>query len=63
MVGPLMLVLIDMATTSGQNLTGFVNDNPEKMAPKGTQDEEKHNAICVGHHYPQTNTNNNVNKT
>ena len=31
-----------------------------------TQDEdkqnEKHNAICVGHHYTQTNTNN-VNKT
>jgi hypothetical protein len=63
MVGPLMLVLIDMATTSGQNLTGFVNDNPEKMAPKSTQDEEKHSAICVGHRYPQTNTNNNVNKT
>ena len=35
-------------------------DNPEK------QDEEKsskkHNAICVGHHYTQTNTIN-VNKT
>jgi hypothetical protein len=23
-----------------------------------TQDEEKHNAICVGHHYAQKNTNN-----
>ena len=34
-------------------------DNPEKM---GTQDEEKHNTICVGHHYTQANTNN-VNKT
>ena len=28
----------------------------------GTQDEEKHNTICVGHHYIQTNTNT-VNKT
>jgi len=35
-------------------------DNPEKLATYGTQDEEKqnerHNAICVGHHYAQTNT-------
>ena len=43
-------------------------DNPEKLATKGTQDEEKqkqkpkHNTICVGHHYAQANTNN-VNKT
>ena len=37
-------------------------DNPEKMATQGTQDEEKHNTICVGHHYTQANTNN-VNKT
>ena len=48
-------------------------DNPEKLATYGTQDEKKkkkkkrnptktqHN-ICVGHHYTQTNTNN-VNKT
>ena len=35
-------------------------DNPEKLATLGTQDEEKqkHNAICVGHHYTQTSTNN-----
>ena len=36
------------------------------MAASGTQDKEKrrqkHNTICVGHHYSQTNTNN-VNKT
>ena len=37
-------------------------DNQEKLAAKGTQDEEKHNTIYVGHHYTQTNTNN-VNKT
>ena len=38
-------------------------DNPEKLAMQGTQDEEKQNknAICVRHHYAQTNTN--VNKT
>jgi hypothetical protein len=30
-------------------------DNPEKLT---TYDEEKHNTICVGHHYMQTNTNN-----
>ena len=27
-----------------------------------TEEEKKHNTICVGHHYTQTNTNN-VNKT
>ena len=37
-------------------------DNPEKVATYGTQEEEKHNTICVGHHYTQTNTNN-INKT
>ena len=26
------------------------------------QEKQKHNTICVGHHYTQTNTNN-VNKT
>ena len=25
-------------------------DNPEKLATWGTQDDEKHNTICVGHH-------------
>jgi hypothetical protein len=33
-------------------------DNLEKLATHGTQYEEKHNIICVGHHYAQTNTNN-----
>jgi hypothetical protein len=41
-------------------------DNPEKMTPIGTQDEDKqskkHNTMCAGHHYMQRNTNN-VNKT
>jgi hypothetical protein len=39
--------------------------NPEKLATSGTQDQEKqnkNNAICAGHQYTQTNTNN-VNKT
>ena len=36
-------------------------ENPEKLATYDTQDEETHNAICVGHHYAQTKTNN-VNK-
>ena len=38
-------------------------DNPEKLATDGTQDEEKqnktkqkHNTLCVGHHYTQTKT-------
>jgi hypothetical protein len=35
---------------------------PQKLATSGTQDTEKHNTICVTHHYAQTNTNN-VNKT
>jgi len=38
---------------------------PEKLATKCTQDQkkikQKQNAICVGHPYPRTNTNN-VNK-
>ena len=39
-------------------------DNPDKRATLGTQDtrrrqtKQKHNAICVGHHYTQANTNN-----
>ena len=39
-------------------------DIPEKLVAQSTQDEEKqkHNIICVEHHYAQTNTNN-VNKT
>jgi hypothetical protein len=37
-------------------------DNPEKLALYGTQDGEKHNIICVGQHYVQTNTSN-INKT
>ena len=35
-------------------------DNPEKMATR--QKNKKHNTICVGHHYTQTNTDS-VNKT
>ena len=29
-------------------------DNPEKQATYGTQEEEKHSIICIGHHYMQT---------
>jgi len=35
-------------------------DNPEKLATKSTQDEDK--LLCVGHHHTQADTNN-VNKT
>jgi hypothetical protein len=37
-------------------------DNPKKLATWGTQEtgrrqtKQKHNTICVGHHYTQTNT-------
>jgi hypothetical protein len=43
-------------------------DNPQKLTTLGTQNtrrrqtKQKHNTICVEHHYAQTNTNN-VNKT
>ena len=37
-------------------------DNPEKPATLGTQDEDKQNTLCVGHHYTQPRINN-VNKT
>jgi hypothetical protein len=38
-------------------------NNPEKLAILGTEDESKqnkHNTICVGHHYPPASTTNNV---
>jgi hypothetical protein len=40
-------------------------DNSGKLTTLGTEDDDKqqkHNIICVGHHYAQTNTNR-VNKT
>jgi hypothetical protein len=44
-------------------------DNSEKLARQVTQDKDKKpkqkqktNTMCVGHYYPQANTNN-VNKT
>ena len=39
--------------------------NSERFATYGIQDrktQQKHNTICIGHHYAQANTNN-VNKT
>jgi len=36
--------------------------NLEKLVTRRKQTKQKHNTICVGHHYAQTNTNN-VNKT
>jgi len=36
--------------------------NAEKLATKRRKTKQKHNRICVGHHYAQTNTNN-VNTT
>ena len=38
-------------------------DSPEELATLGTKatrrrhTKQKHNAICVGHHYTETNTN------
>jgi pyruvate/2-oxoacid:ferredoxin oxidoreductase alpha subunit len=32
-------------------------DNPEKLSTYDTQDEEKHNTLCVGHHYAQASIN------
>ena len=46
----------------------FLPENPKKIAPMDAQDmgrrqtKQKHDTICVEHHYTQTNTNN-VNKT
>ena len=37
-------------------------DNPDKPATTRRKTKRKHNAICVGHHYAQANTNK-VNKT
>ena len=43
------------------NVREYRRGNPKNMATQGIQYEEKHNTICVGHHYTHTNTNN-VNK-
>ena len=48
----------------------MTNTDPEKLTTQVTQSKEKKenktkqktNTMCVGHHYPQANTNN-VNKT
>ena len=37
-------------------------DNLKKLSTRRKTTKQKHNTICVGHHYVQTNTNN-VNKT
>ena len=37
-------------------------DYPVKLTTKGTSTKQKHNTICIGHHYMQSYTNN-VNKT
>ena len=37
-------------------------DNPKKLATRQRKTKQKHNTICVEHHYVQTNTNQ-VNKT
>jgi hypothetical protein len=36
-----------------ENTEGAINKmgNPEKLATYGTQNEEKHTTICVGHQY------------
>ena len=36
-------------------------DNPETSATETKKTKQKHNTICVGHHYAKTNTNN-INK-
>ena len=37
-------------------------DNPQKLTTSRRKTKQKHNTICVGSYYKQTNTNN-VNKT
>ena len=32
--------------------------NGQSIETGNKEDEEKHNTICVGHNYPQANTNN-----
>ena len=39
-----------------------IKDNPDKLATRWRKTKQKHNTICVGHHYTQANTNN-VNNT
>jgi hypothetical protein len=37
-------------------------DNPEKLATRRRKTKQKHNTICIGHHYMKANTYN-INKT
>jgi len=37
-------------------------ENPENLATQRRKTKQKHNTICVGHHYTQANINN-INKT
>ena len=40
-------VIKTLENTEGQSKM----DNPGKLATQGAQDEDKHNTLCVGHHY------------
>jgi len=44
-----------------ENTEGAIT-NIQSRETRRRQTKQKHNTICVGHHYTQTNTNN-VNKT
>ena len=44
------------------NENGQSRETDNKSSRRGRKTNQKHNTICVGHHYMQTNTNN-VNKT
>ena len=47
-----------------ENIEGTINNGQSRETgnTRRTQTKQKHNTICVGHHYTQANTNN-VNKT
>jgi hypothetical protein len=55
------MVLINVRENRSGNREWTIQRNWQHWVQK-TQDEDKQNTICVGHHYMQANTNN-VNKT
>ena len=52
----------NLENTEGAIKNGQSRETGNIGCTRGRQTKQKHNTICVGHHYTETNTNN-VNKT
>jgi hypothetical protein len=57
-----MVLCSIIENTEGAIKNGQSRETDNIGYTRGRRTKQKHNTICVGHHYTQTNTNN-VNKT